>query len=363
MIDGVRAMLMRGGTSKGLYFLPDDLPNDEGERDSLLLRIMGSPDARQIDGIGGAHPLTSKVGIISPSERDDADVDYLFLQLGVDNNLVTDKQNCGNILAGVGPFAIERGLVGGDGATGDGAIAEVRINQRNTGGIATAKFPIEGGRPRYQGDTAISGVPGSAAAVQLFFEGTAGSTCGSLLPTGNPVDVFELTGRQVRVTCIDNGMPTVVVAATDMNVTGDEAPAALEADQRLRADLETLRLAAGEAMGLGDVSELTIPKMTMVSPALHGGAISTRTFIPHRCHEAIGVLGAVSVASACLLEDSPGFALATITDPTAAISLEHPTGHFDCVFEFDDDGAIARAGVVRTARKLFDGTVFPREDL
>ncbi len=349
---------MRGGTSKGLYFLGDELPNDQDERDSLLLRLMGSPDPRQIDGLGGAHPLTSKVGIVSPSTRDDADVDYLFLQLGVDSELVTDKQNCGNILAGIGPFAVERGLVDATGPTTD-----VRIHQCNTGGVATARFAITDGRPRYDGDTTISGVPGSASPVQLFFEGTAGSTCGALLPTGKTIDNVTVSGREVAVTCIDNGMPTVVIAAADLGVSGGETPSELEANETLRTELETLRLAAGEAMGLGDVSELTIPKMTMVSPPRHGGSVGTRTFIPHRCHDAIGVLGAVSVATACLLDGSPGAEAADIADPAGVISLEHPTGHFDCVFEFDDDDTIALAGVVRTARKLFDGIVFPREDL
>ena len=356
---GVPAMLMRGGTSKGMYFLESDLPSDEQERDSLLLRLMGSPDARQIDGIGGAHPLTSKVGIISPSSRDDADVDYLFLQLGVDSDLVTDKQNCGNILAGVAGFAVERGI-----CAADDDVTEVRIHLRNTGGSAVASIESPGGVPNYHGATAISGVPGSAAPVRLYFEGTAGSTCGALLPTGNKVDEFTTaSGRTVPVTCVDNGMPTVVLLGADLAITGTESPSDLEANEELRVDLEDLRLAAGRAMGLGDVVDLTIPKMTMLSAPTAGGSISTRTFIPHRCHEAIGVLGAVSVATACLLEGTPAAGLAAIEDRQAPVSLEHPTGHFDCVIDVDDDGSVRRAGVVRTARKLFDGLVFPREAL
>jgi 4-oxalomesaconate tautomerase len=352
-------MLMRGGTSKGLYFEASDLPGDQPERDSLLLRIMGSPDPRQIDGIGGAHPLTSKVGVISVSDRPDADVDYLFLQLGVDSDLVTDKQNCGNILAGVAPFAVERGLVPAAGDT-----TEVRIHLRNTGGIATARIRTPGGQPEYSGGTAISGVGGTAAPIELFFEGTEGSTCGQLLPTGAATDSFATAnGHKVRATCIDGGMPTVVLLAGELGIEGTEAPAELEADNQLRSDLEVIRLAAGAAMGLGDVSGLTIPKMTMVSPPVAGGAVNTRTFIPHRCHEAIGVLGAVSVARACLLDDSPAAEVSTITDRSAPISLEHPTGHFDCVFDSAADGRVLRAGVIRTARKLFDGVVFAREVL
>ena len=363
MKDGVQAMLMRGGTSKGLFFLESDLPSPGPDRDSLLLRLMGSPDPRQIDGIGGAHPLTSKVAVVSPSSRPDADVDYLFLQLGVDTDLVTDQQNCGNILAGVAPFALERSLVA---ATGE--VSEVRIYLRNTDGVATARVETPGGRPHYRGDTAISGVPGTAAPVNLFFEGTAGSTCGALLPTGRACDTFTAAnGRTVRATCVDNGMPTVVLLASEMGITGRESPAELEANQRLRADLEAIRLAAGPLMNLGDVARATVPKMTMVSPPLAGGAVSTRTFIPHRCHDAIGVLGAVSVATACLLDSSPAAEVCTAAaasgpGESASIVIEHPTGDFDCVFELDASGAIVKAGVLRTARKLFDGLVFPREE-
>lgn len=351
--------MMRGGTSKGLYFVADDLPGDEAERNSLMLRAMGSPDDRQIDGVGGAHPLTSKVAIVSQSERSDADVDYLFLQLGVESDLVTDKQNCGNLLAGVAAFAIERGLIAGDAPTTD-----VRIYMRNTDGVATARIETPGQQPAYGGSTVISGVPGGAAPVKLFFEGTAGSTCGALLPTGNASDTLRTAdGRDIQVTCIDNGMPTVVVLATEVGVEGGEEPAELEADTDLRTLLEELRLAAGSKMGLGDVADLTIPKMTIASPPAASGVIRTRTFIPHRCHDAIGVLGAVSVASACVLEGAPAATLAAVADPSAPISLEHPTGAFDCVLEVDDSGAIVRAGVVRTARKLFDGLVYPREFL
>ncbi len=207
--DGVRCMLMRGGTSKGAYFLAGDLPADAAERDDLLLRIMGSPDARQIDGIGGAHPLTSKVAVISRCDRPDADVDYLFLQVGVDAATVDDRQNCGNLLAGVGPFAVERGLA---------AQAPVRIHLVNSGSVATATFPGADGTVDYDGQTAIAGVPGTAAAVVLNFTGTQGSATGALLPTGNVRDVID----GVAVTCVDNGMPVVVVAAAELGRTGYE---------------------------------------------------------------------------------------------------------------------------------------------
>jgi 4-oxalomesaconate tautomerase len=355
--DGVRCMLMRGGTSKGAYFLADDLPADPTARDDVLLRIMGSPDERQIDGLGGAHPLTSKVAVVRPSTRPDADVDYLFLQVSVDEPLVSDRQNCGNLLAGIGPFAVERGLVVPDPGA---STASVRVFMVNTDSIATATFPVAAGVPVYEGRTAIDGVPGVAAAIELDFDDIAGGSCGALLPTGNVVDVIDGT----EVTLIDNGMPVVVMRAADVGIEGTESPAELESDTSLRRRLESIRLQAGPLMQLGDVTDTTVPKLTMVSAPTAGGDISTRTFIPHRCHEAIGVLGAVSVATAALL---PGAPAAEMLRPGAGadgtVTCEHPTGVFTTTVDVDTSGDIPRvrrAGIVRTARKLMDGTVYPR---
>lgn len=350
MSEPVRCMWMRGGTSKGGYFLAGDLPVDKDERDAVLLRVMGSPDPRQIDGMGGANPLTSKVAVVKKSGRDDADVDYLFLQVFVDKPTVTDAQNCGNILAGVGPFAIERGLVkAGDGET------SVRIHMENTGQIAIARVQTPGGKVRYDGDARIDGVPGTAAPVPISFADTAGSSCGALLPTGNPVDMIE----GVACTLIDNGMPCVVLAASALGITGEETPQVLEANAELRESLETIRLKAGPMMNLGDVADKSVPKMTMVSRPRAGGALSTRTFIPHRCHDAIGVLGAVSVATACLLPQGPAAELATIPEgDEKLISVEHPTGEMSVIVTMAGN-SVETAAVLRTARKLFDGHVFP----
>src|SRR5690606_13781046 len=330
MSDGTRVMWMRGGTSKGGYFLASDLPEDVEERDAVLLRIMGSPDARQIDGMGGANPLTSKVAVVKPSTREGVDVDYLFLQVFVDKPVVTDGQNCGNILAGVGPFAIERGLVKPVGET-----TEVRIFMENTGQIAIATVETPGGRVRYAGDARIDGVPGTSAPIPIVFKDTAGSTCGALLPTGNAVDLVA----GVEATLIDNGMPCVVLDAADFGVSGMETPAELEANAELKARLEEVRLAAGPLMNLGDVADKSVPKMTLVSPASGGGAVSTRTFIPHRCHDAIGVLGAVSVASACLLPAGPAAKYAHVPDGREkTMSVEHPTGEFTVIAKLDEEG-------------------------
>ena len=347
---GVRCMWMRGGTSKGGYFLGQDLPEDPAARDAFLLRAMGSPDARQIDGMGGADPLTSKVAVVRKSAREGVDVDYLFLQVFVDRPVVTDAQNCGNILAGVGPFAIERGLVvARDGAT------EVRIHMENTGQIAVASVATPGGRVTYAGEARIDGVPGTAAPVPIEFRDTAGSSCGALLPTGNAVDEIE----GVSVTMIDNGMPCVVMKAADMGISGQESPAELEANEALRAKLEAIRLKAGPLMNLGDVADNSVPKMTMVSKARNGGAISTRTFIPHRCHSSIGVLGAVSVATACLLDAGPAAELAEVGEGAErSLAIEHPTGEMTVVASLGPDGGVERTAILRTARKLFDGTGF-----
>ncbi|MFD5258958.1 4-oxalomesaconate tautomerase [Streptomyces bobili] len=347
----VRCLLMRGGTSKGAYFLADDLPARPAARDALLLRIMGSPDERQIDGLGGAHPLTSKVAVVSPSSDPRADVDYLFLQVLVDRPEVSDRQNCGNILAGIGPFAVERGLVpAGEERT------SVRIRMVNTGDFATAAFPTPGGRVDYTGDAEISGVPGTAAPVVIEFPPGAGR----LLPTGNVRDVID----GVPVTCVDNGMPTVLIAASVLKVSGYETPKDLEEDQVLADRLQAIRLEAGALMGLGDVSATTVPKLTLIAPPRHGGAITTRTFIPVRCHTSIGVLGAASVAVGLRVEGGVGAELAQLPAEGDRVRIEHPTGFLDIESslgtDYDGMPSARRTAVVRTARKIFDGTVFPR---
>ena len=352
MGEGVPCMWMRGGTSKGGYFLASDLPSDLAARDALLLGVMGSPDLRQIDGMGGGDPLTSKVAVVSPSARDGVDVDYLFLQVFVERATVTDAQNCGNILAGVGPFAIERGLV----AAQDGT-TPVRIFMANTGQVANAEVATPGARVSYAGETRIDGVPGTAAPVPLTFEDTVGSSCGALLPTGNAVDAI----KGVACTLIDNGMPCVVMGADAFGLSGDETPEALEANGELRARLEAIRLLAGPMMNLGDVAAASVPKVTLVSPPRAGGALSTRTFIPHRCHRAIGVLGAVSVATAALLEEGPAAEAAVVPDgDEKSLPVEHPTGEMTVIATVAD-GVVTRTAILRTARKLMDGIVFPAD--
>ncbi|WP_340267738.1 4-oxalomesaconate tautomerase [Sphingobium mellinum] len=347
---GVRCMWMRGGTSRGGYFLKSDLPADTAERDAFLLGVMGSPDPRQIDGMGGADPLTSKVAVVSKSAREGVDVDYLFLQVFVDQPLVSDQQNCGNILAGIGPFAIERGLIA---ATGDET--RVSIFMENTGQIAVATVQTPGGVVDYAGNARIDGVPGSAAPVPLEFRDTAGSSCGALLPSGNAFD--EVNG--VKVTLIDNGMPCVVMKAEDVGVTGYESREELDNATELKDRIEAIRLAVGERMNLGDVKDKSVPKMMLVAPPRNGGAVTVRSFIPHRAHASIGVLGAVSVATACLIEGSPAADVASIPEGSRkTLSVEHPTGETTCVMELDESGAVKTAAMLRTARKLMDGEVF-----
>lgn len=349
--DGVSCLWMRGGTSKGAYFLARDLPAEAAARDALLLRIMGSPDPRQIDGIGGADPLTSKVAILSASSRPDADVDYLFLQVAVDRPLVSDAQGCGNILAGVGPAAIEYGLV-----EPRGEETEIRIHMLNSGEVAVARVQTSGGRVRYAGNTEIAGVPGRHAPIPLLFVDIAGSMCGALLPTGNAVDVVD----GVEATLIDNGMPCVVMAAAAFGLTGGEDRETLEADAALKARLEAIRLRAGPMMTLGDVTDASVPKMILVSPPSAGGAISTRSFIPHRVHASIGVFAAITVATATRLRGSPAAALVA-APADGRYRVEHPLGAMDVFLDLAEDGSIKAAGSIRTARKLFAGRVFPRD--
>ncbi|MEJ2693750.1 MAG: 4-oxalomesaconate tautomerase [Candidatus Thiodiazotropha sp.] len=350
MSEGVRCMWMRGGTSKGGYFLAQDLPSDVETRDRFLLAVMGSPDRRQIDGMGGADPLTSKVAVVRRSERRGIDVDYLFLQVFVDKAIVTDAQNCGNILAGVGPFAIERGLVAAEkGET------RVTMYMENTGQVAVARVCTPGGKVTYAGDAGIDGVPGTASPIPVLFKETAGSSCGALLPTGNRRDLID----GVEVTCIDNGMPVVIMRAADLGISGTETREVLDGDEALKAKLESIRLKAGPKMNLGDVAAKTVPKMTLISSPQAGGVVATRTFIPHRCHASIGVLGAVSVATACAIPGTPAASLAQLPEGRSKrIPIEHPIGASTIIVELDESGAVAGAAVLLTARKLFDGLVF-----
>jgi 4-oxalomesaconate tautomerase len=351
MQTAIRAFLMRGGSSKGLYFLKDDLPDDPALRDRVLVAAMGE-DKRQIDGAGGAHPLTSKVAVVSRSEDPEADVDYLFAQVVVGEGRVDTTPNCGNMLAGVGPFAIETGLVeAADGET------SVRVRMLNTGNLCELLVQTPGKRVEYQGDARIDGVPGTAAPIVCNYLDVAGSVCGSLLPTGNVVD--EVGG--VRVTCIDNGMPVVVLRAADFGITGYETPAELDADEGLKRRVEAIRLEVGPLMNLGDVTKKVVPKMSLIAPARSGGHVSTRTFIPHDCHAAIGVLGAVSVATACILPGSVAEGIAEVpAGRTKQMSVEHPSGEFSVTLEVGgtpESPTVDKAGLLRTARLIFRGEV------
>lgn len=352
----IRAALMRGGTSKGLVFLASDLPADTAARDDFLLRAMGSPDLRQIDGVGGADPLTSKVGVVSPSARADADVDYLFLQVVVNEARVDPNQNCGNILAAVGPFAIDRGLV-----EARGERTPVRIHMVNTAALATAWVRTPDGKPTYEGDARIDGVPGTAAPIPIDFLDIAGSSCGALLPTGRARDVVD----GIEVTCIDNGMPVVLMRASDLGVSGHEAPEALEDNAELKARVEAVRLACGPLMNLGDVAAKNVPKMCLIAAPKAGGAVSTRNFIPHRVHKTIGVLGAVSVATACVLPGSVAEGIAQVEGVSGEglirLDVEHPSGAFTVEIEAKVEAGelqVSRAALLRTARMLMDGVVY-----
>ena len=353
MSDGIPCIWMRGGTSKGGIFNAADLPSDPAQRDQVLLEVMGSPDDRQIDGMGGADPLTSKVGIVKKSSHPECDVDYLFLQVFVDQAIVTDSQNCGNILAAVGPYAIEQGFVS---ITED--VTQVSVFMENTGQIAVLQVQTPDGKVTYKGGSSIDGVPGTSAPVTCEFKETAGSTCGALYPSGNLKDSVD----GVEVTLIDNGMPVVILRASDFGISGTESRDELDGNTALKRRLEDIRLQVGPLMNLGDVTEKSVPKMSLVSAPMHHGCISTRTFIPHRCHASIGVLGAVSVATAAITPGTVAYPLAEVPDgDEKTLPVEHPTGEMTVVAYTNGDG-LQSAALLRTARKLFEGTVYPLEE-
>lgn len=349
MQQAIPFMQFRGGSSKGLYFLASDLPSEPVERDQVILAAVGR-DARQIDGLGGAHPLTSKVAIVSRSTRSDADVDFLFVQVVVGENRVDTTPNCGNILAGVGPFAIEAGLipVQGDSTT-------LRVYMLNSASLCELIIQTPDGNVSYEGKAKIDGAPGTSAPVICNYLDVAGSICGALLPTGHTQDVIN----GIPVTCIDNGMPVVVINAQALGKTGYETCAELSDDAEFRAKLEAIRLKAGLLMNLGDVTQKVVPKMTLIAPPQQGGHVSTRTFIPHTCHDAIGVLGAVSVATACILPNSVAAGLAVIPEGNPKhLSVEHPSGEFSVELLQDANGNVIKSGLLRTARLLSRGEVY-----
>jgi 4-oxalomesaconate tautomerase len=351
MQTGIPCLFMRGGTSRGPFFKANDLPADVLTRDAVLLAAMGSPDKRQIDGLGGAHPLTSKVGIVSVGSRPGVDLDFLFAQLQPDRDTVDTTPNCGNMLAAVVPFALETGLIKPQGDT-----TTARVLTLNTDMQCDITVQTPHGRVEYAGDARIDGVPGIAAPITINFLDTAGSVAPGLLPTGNVCDRIE----GIDVTCIDNGMPLVIFKASDVGRTGYETVEQMNADTELKARIERLRIASGRAMKLGDVTDKNYPKMTLVAPPRGRGSICTRSFIPHVCHDAIGVLAAVTVATACVLDGSVARSLASLPSGNVKnVAVEHPTGEFTVEIEIDgnDSQNVTRAALLRTARLLMRGEV------
>lgn len=340
----IPCVVMRGGTSRGPFFLASDLPADPRLRDAILLSVMGGGHDLGIDGIGGGNAVINKVAIIGPGSVPGADVDYLFAQVRVREGIVDTSPNCGNMLAAVGPFAIEAGLVA---AAADRT--HVRIHNVNTGKLIDAMVATPGGRVTYEGEASIDGVPGMAAAIELSFPNAAGARTGRLLPTGRPVDRIE----GIDVTCIDAAMPVMLVRAADLGWSGGEAPSDFT-DSYFRARLEDLRIEAGRRMGFPNSAAMVIPKPVLIAPASEA-TLNVRYFMPHDCHSALAVTGAVAIATACV---TPGTIAAEMVGPLAPpvpITLAHPSGQLVVRLE---PGPVAR--VQRTARRIFEGHVFAR---
>lgn len=349
----IPVIVMRGGTSKGPYFRTGDLPSDKATRDRVLLAAMGSPDLRQIDGIGGADTLTSKVAMISPSAREGVDVDYLFAQVSLTEPVVDTAPSCGNILAGVGPFAIERGMVPVTGGETRVVIFNVNTSTRIE---AIVKTDAEG--VVYDGDTTIAGVPGTAAPVLLNFMDIAGSKTGALLPTGRLRD--EIDG--IEVTLIDVAVPMMILRAADLGKTGHETTAELDADIAFFARLEAMRREAGRRMGLGDVTGRVIPKAAILGAPRRDGHVAARYFVPHKTHAAFAVTGALCVATLAGIEGSvsDGLALRPEGD-RREIFIEHPAGAIEVALHTRGRGTaleVVSGGTIRTARKLLTGEVY-----
>lgn len=345
----IPCVLMRGGTSRGAFLLAEHLPEDKTQRDNALIAIMGSGNALEIDGIGGGNPLTSKVAIVSRSDDPQADIDYLFAQVVVQEQRVDTTPNCGNMLSGVGAFAIEQGLI-----TATSPVTRVRIRNVNTNTYIDADVQTPEGRVTYEGTTKIDGVPGTAAPVMLTFLNAAGAKTGNVFPTGRRIDYFD----DIAVTCMDMAMPVVIIPAASVGKTGYESPVELDSDTELLRRIESLRLQAGKAMGLGDVRSMVIPKPVLISPAQHGGTINVRYFMPHSCHKALAITGAIAIASSSVIDGTVTRSLTT-DHGYGNITIEHPGGCLDIHLKNDGDTPDSiRAAVIRTARKIFSGDVY-----
>lgn len=351
MQTSIPTLFMRGGTSRGPFFKECDLPADVATRDRVLLAVMGSPDRRQIDGLGGANPLTSKVGIVRPGSQPGVDLEFLFAQLQPDRDTVDTTPNCGNMLAAVVPFALETGMLKAQGDT-----STFRVLTLNTDMQCDITVSTPDGEISYAGDAQIDGVPGTSAPIKINFLDTAGSVCSGLLPTDKVRDVID----GIEVTCIDNGMPLVILRAADVGRSGYESVAEMNADTELKARIERLRIACGHEMGLGDVTTRNYPKMTLIAPPRDGGSLTTRSFIPHVCHDAIGVLAAVTVGTACVLDGAVTEGIAVVPQGhVRMVSVEHPTGEFSVELELDraNPQEVKRAALLRTARLIMRGEV------
>lgn len=353
MQSSIPAVFMRGGTSRGLYFNKADLPDNRDLWDDILLKAFGSPDPRQVDGVGGTTSVTSKTCILSPSERDDCDIDYFFAQLAVDEAKVDYAPTCGNMLAGVGPYAIETGMIQAqDGET------RVRIHQVNTGGLVEAVVPTPGGQVEYEGEFAIDGVPGTAAPILLNFMNVVGARTGKLFPTGEKTETID----GVDVTIIDAAMPCMIIRAADVGKTGYESAAALDADTAFFERVEAMRLEAGRRMGLGDVSGQVQPKIIIAAPPRDGGVIVSRYFVPDKTHETHAITGGIALAYASV---TPGTVVEPLADLPAGddrpqFSIEHPAGQLHLALTLSDgDGGrkLEAAGITRTARMIMQGSV------
>lgn len=350
-------VFMRGGTSRGPYFNRADLPEDLDHLAEVLLAVIGSGHKLNIDGIGGGAAVTTKVAMLSRSTDNWADVDYFFAQVSVEDRLVDFKPTCGNILSGVGPAALEMGLVE---PLGD--VTEIKINAVNTGAQVVAKVQTPGGKLDYNGQAEIAGVPGTSAPVALNFMGVVGSSTGAFLPTGNLTDTIG----GIEVTCMDVAMPLVIARASDFGLTGYESAEELDANRDFFARMEAIRIEAGAAMGMGDVSKSVTPKFGLLAPAKNGGTIATRYFMPWNTHPTMAVTGAQCLASCALTPGtvSDGLLDRPSTGP-AEVILEHASGTIDVLVDFsNEDGFnLKSAGLVRTARKLADGHVYVPADV
>ncbi|MDH2880281.1 2-methylaconitate cis-trans isomerase PrpF family protein [Bacillus cytotoxicus] len=350
----IPCFVMRGGTSKGLFFLDKHLPSNKRLRNEVILKVLGAGNARGVDGMGSLDPLSNKIAIIRKSTDPGIDIDYLFLQADLKKMVLDDSVNCGNIISAVAPYAIESGVI-----KAESGEMTVTIRNVNTNAIVESKILTENGNVLYSGDVKIDGVPGTGAPIRLNFMNSVGSVTGKLFPTGSKMDVIE----GINVSCIDVSVPLIIIQATELGIEGDESPELLNSNTMFLNKIDMIRKKVAALANLGNVSNKVIPKIAIVSRPRKSGTITSRYFIPHQCHSTHAVTGSLALSAAIKINGTTANHIVKKSgsykvEESNPIIIEHPAGQIQTesiVVESNGKYSIKQSSITRTARLILKG--------